>query len=668
MGDKPAVQAGPGLLPVLVERSRRLGADPSLVVAGGGNTSAKGTVTDHLGRTHRVLWVKRSGADLATAHEGDFAALRLDELVPLRGFDDLPDDDMARLVGCALLQPGGRAPSIETLLHAFLPAEHVDHVHADAICALTNHKDGAAATREALGDRFAYVDWLRPGHRLSKLVGDLADHDGVVLAHHGLVTWGATSQECYDRTLRAIADAGAYLEAHRAPVEPVAQHTTMPDDERQTLLLHLRGALSAAGRRILSVDPGLRVVADRPDLDVVAAGGASTADHMLWVRTQPCALTGPDVADARERVGRHADDYRAMVDRHRELVPEGRAGHDPMPTVLLVPGLGAVTTGPTRQAAVAVASVARHSLSVAATVADTFGPPERLPDAELVGFDYWELEQNKLVLRPPAPPLAGQVVVVTGAASGIGRGIALALAADGASVVLADVDGDGLEEVRAAAVAAGGPEPSLVLGDQSDPGVTTATVRRAVADFGGLDGVVLNAGIAMTGALDELSLDQWERTLRINLTSAFLLTRASMAALKEQGLGGSLVYVASKNAFSPGAGFGAYSVTKAGMVQLMRIAALEGGAHGIRANAVNPDAVFDHSRLWDDGIREERAAVHGIPPDQLEAFYASRNLTRRNVTTADVAATVTYLLTDASRVTTGAVVPVDGGVAAAFPR
>ena len=271
-------------------------------------------------------------------------------------------------------------------------------------------------------------------------------------------------------------------------------------------------------------------------------------------------------------------------------------------------------------------------------------------------------------VKPQEREFAGHVFIVTGAASGIGRGIALDLAAKGASLVVADLDANGLGVLAALIVADGHAEPAVVAGDQSDPAVVMETVDSAVRTFGGLDGLVLNAGIGMTGTLDELTLEQWTSTMRINLSSAFLLTQAGMRAMRAQGRGGSLVYVASKNAFGPGAGFGAYSVSKAGMVQLMRIAAIEGGSDGIRANAVNPDAVFDNSRLWEGGLREERAAAHGIKPEELEDFYASRNLLHRRVTTSDVAQSVSFLLSDQSSRTTGCVIPVDGGVATAFPR
>jgi NAD(P)-dependent dehydrogenase (short-subunit alcohol dehydrogenase family) len=295
---------------------------------------------------------------------------------------------------------------------------------------------------------------------------------------------------------------------------------------------------------------------------------------------------------------------------------------------------------------------------VAATL-DRFGAASWLTGKEVEDFETWPLELHKLTLLPPPAELAGHVVLVTGAASGIGRDVARDLAARGAHLVLADIDGDGLEELdRSVGVA----------GDLTDPAVVDRVVHTAVASFGGLDAVVLNAGIAATGRLEELDDSVWERSLDVNLTSHFQLTRRATRLLREQGIGGSLVYVASKNAFQPGPGFGPYSVAKAGLVQLMRIAALEGGKHGIRANAVNPDAIFTGSKLWSEELRRERAEAYGIPVEDVEAFYASRSLLGRPVTGADVAEAVAFLVSDRSKATTGAVIPVDGGVPAAFPR
>ncbi len=650
----------------LVQRSNEIGDDASLVVYGGGNTSAKGVHVDHLGREQRVMWVKGSGADMRGSAASDYPALRLDDLLPLLARDDMSDEEMTDLVARALLDPGARRPSIETLLHAFLPYTHIDHVHADAICALTNHAEGHRIVAEALGDGFAYVDWMRPGFTLSKVVADLGDRDGVVLAHHGLITWGESSDECWQRTEAAVDRARAYLDALPLRVDAPAHVPDMPEEEVERLLLRLRGAMSRTGRRVLRIDTRLRAAADHPLLSEIVAAGVSSADHMLRIKPRSVVSTSSDTAT--DDIDGYVTEYSAYVDRNSDSMPEGFGMHDPMPRVVLVPGLGAVTTGGTLRDAEVAADIALHTHGVAATVADRIGTPVGLDDRETFRFDYWPMELYKLTLRPPAPDLAGFIAIVTGSASGIGRGIALELAARGASLVLADLDGAGLDEAGASIREAGGTAPVLVAGDQSDESVVEDTVRQAVRTFGGLDGAVINAGIGVTGTLEELTLDQWNAAMRINLASGFLMTRATMRVIKEQGSGGSLVYVASKNAFGPGAGFGAYSVSKAGMVQLMRIAALEGGAAGIRANAINPDAVFDNSRLWDGGLREERAAAHGIAPGDLEDFYASRNLLKRRVTTADVAATAAFLLSDASSRTTGAVIPVDGGVAGAFPR
>jgi NAD(P)-dependent dehydrogenase (short-subunit alcohol dehydrogenase family) len=299
---------------------------------------------------------------------------------------------------------------------------------------------------------------------------------------------------------------------------------------------------------------------------------------------------------------------------------------------------------------------------VAATL-DTFGSASWLDEREVFEFEYWPLELYKLTLAPPPPELAGHVAIVTGAASGIGRDVAHDLAARGAHLVLADRDADGLAETAAPLA-----EAVEVVGDLTDPAVVEQLVHGTVAAYGGVDAVVFNAGIAPTGELADLPEDEWRRTLEVDLTSQFVLTKRVWSVLAEQGIGGSLVYVASKNAFAPGAGFGPYSVAKAGLVQLAKIAALEGGAAGIRANVVNPDAIFTGSRLWSEELRRERAESHGVPVGELEAFYAKRSLLGRPVTSADVAEAVAFLVSDRSRATTGCTITVDGGVPAAFPR
>ncbi|MFM8894082.1 MAG: class II aldolase/adducin family protein, partial [Actinomycetales bacterium] len=276
----------------LVDRSNRIGADPALVVYGGGNTSAKGRIVDHLGRVQEVMWVKGSGADLRGSTSRDYPALRMADLLGLRDRQDLDDEEMTDLVARALVDPGVRRPSIETLLHAFLPFPHIDHVHADAVCALTNHAQGPQVVRQALGEGFAYVDWVRPGFALSKQVGELAHLEGVVLAHHGLITWADTSEACLERTLQVVQRAAQFVQEHRIPAGPPPRHQDIPPEELDRLLLQVRGAVSGTGRRILRVDERLRSVADRPDLAAVVAGGTSSADHMLRIKPFSLALVG----------------------------------------------------------------------------------------------------------------------------------------------------------------------------------------------------------------------------------------------------------------------------------------------------------------------------------------------------------------------------------------
>jgi NAD(P)-dependent dehydrogenase (short-subunit alcohol dehydrogenase family) len=580
------------LIDALVERSRRIGADPALVLHGGGNTSSKLLECDHTGRERRVLRIKGSGSDLATCDARDFPGLWLDELLPLREREAMEDEEMVAYVARCMVGPDAPRPSIETLLHAFLPAPHVDHVHADAICALANAPDAEAAVHDALGEEIAVVPYLRPGFELSKRVAEHAGARAVVLAHHGLVTWGDNHEESYALTRELVDRAAAYVGL--GPVEVVRRGAAS--------LVGLRGRLSQERKQVLAVDGAQQAIADRDDAGEIASM-RSTPDHMLRIGTR----TGGD-------------------------------------------GFGCVAAGPNRRVAKMRLEIAAHTHASVAATRDRFGGTSWLTDEEVRDFMEWPLELYKLTLAPPPPELEGHVAIVTGAASGIGREIAANLTARGAEVITADLhDAD-------------------VEGDLTDDHVADELVRVTLGRFGGLDAVVFCAGVAAVGELGELPDDEWRRSIEVNLTSHFLLTKRIWPVLREQGIGGSLVYVASKNAFAPGAGFAAYSVAKAGLVQLARIAALEGGPIGVRANAVNPDAVFRGSQLWSDEVRRERAAAHGVAVDELEAFYASRSLLGREVTAQDVAEAVSFLVSDRSRNTTGAVIPVDGGVPGAFPR
>lgn len=647
----------------LVGRSRALGDDETLVVHGGGNTSIKTVGADHLGRRRPLLVIKASGVDLRTAQAHGFVALFLDDLLAARERAAMDDEEMTRFLAHSRADLGPRRPSIETLLHAFLPAAHVDHVHADAICALTNGPDPETTVRNALGRDVAFVPYKRPGFALAKEVAACAGAEAVVLEHHGLVAWAETSDGALARTRDLVSRAERYLE-QRVRHRPTRALPALDPTEAELLLLALRGRLSRDSRRVLHVDASGRAAADREDAADVLGAGAATADHLLRTRAFPILVRSPDdVVPAVNSAERAA---REQWERHRDRAPAGTRMRDVRPVVALVPGLGRIATGADERTARVVSEVASRTHAVAATVIDAFGAARALDDKDVFDLEYWPLELAKLAAISERD-LEARVFIVTGAASGIGRDVSIALSARGAHVALADLDAGGLAQTEAAIRAAGG-AALAVRTDVTKTDDIDRLVHDTVMRWGGVDGAVSNAGVAVMGRIEALSLDDWSKSLAVNTTSHFLLTQRVLAALRAQGIGGSLVYIASKNAFSPGEAFGAYSVAKAAEVQLARIVAIEAGRDGVRANVINPDAVFEGSRLWDGGLREERAAAHRVDPGELEKFYAARSLLGVAVRGSDVAEAVAFCLSDRSSRMTGCVLTVDGGVASAFPR
>ena len=455
----------------LVARSRLIGADPTLVVHGGGNTSSKIVEVDHLGRERMVLRVKGSGTDLKTIGADGFPGLFLDELLPLRERAAMTDEEMVDYLAHCMVEPGSRRPSIETLLHAFLPARHVDHVHADAICALTNTPDAEGRVREALGPDVAVVPYIRPGFDLSRQVAELAGARTVVLDKHGLVTWGDSHEESYGRTLEVVAEAEAYLAERERPQTAVLPD--LDDATTEALLLELRGLLCRDGGRVLHLDRGQRALADRADVDVVATAARATPDHVLRIGAR--SLVVHDPAAVAEAVGAFEDWYRAYFERHRHRLPEGLGMLSPLPRVALVPGLGCIAAGADARAARVNAEIAARSHLVTARVLDAFGEAAWLDEQDVFDFDYWPLELAKLKGASPPRDFSGRVAIVTGAASGVGSAVADRLARDGAHLVIAGGAAQELDRVAAHLAA-----PIVrIAGD--DP------IGTAIAEFGGVD-------------------------------------------------------------------------------------------------------------------------------------------------------------------------------------
>ena len=690
-------QAPDGLLERRVYASRLLGAERSLVLWGGGNTSVKLTEQDHRSEAVPVLRVKGSGSDLRTIEAQHFAGVRHNDVLRLRDVATMGDEQMVEYLTRSLLSPADARPSIETLLHGFLPHRWVDHTHADAIVALTNQPDGAATVRRVFGERVAMVPWVRPGFELSKAVMEQWEREraveGVVLVNHGLITFGEEARESYERTIALVDAAERFIDDARggaprfAGVElPAAEAPAAPERPRRVAVAAaaLRGAFPFPVVLRHDGSPEMVRFATDPALRAAAERGPATPDHALRTKGWPALATVADdaaeqeLAEAvRSAVTRFVERYEAYAQRHA-TAETPVALVDQYPRIVLVPGLGAFAAGHTAQQAQMAGDIYRQTIEV---VADATAVGEYRPVAEAALFDieYWPLELYKLTLAPPPAPLAGQVAVVTGAAGGIGRAIAERLAAEGACVAIADIDGAGAERAAAAIRERPGQSQAAtaVAMDVSDERSVIDGFEEIVARFGGIDILVSNAGSAVVSPLAALELTEWERSLAVNATGHFMVSREAVRWLQrqrrkgreeQQGPPASIVFVSSKNVFAPGAEFGAYSAAKAAETQLAKVLAIECGGDGIRVNIVNPDAVFSGSNLWSEEVRASRATAHGVATDELEAFYARRNLLGVRILPEDVAAAVAFLTSEAAAKITGCTITVDGGVAAAFPR
>jgi rhamnulose-1-phosphate aldolase/alcohol dehydrogenase len=669
----------------LLGRSHRLGADRRVTNFAGGNTSAKLTLADQVtGESTRVLAVKGSGGDLGTLTGTGVALLVLDRVLALEAVHrrGVPEDDIVGYYDSCRFGDSRAAPSIDTPLHAFVDVDHVDHLHPDSVIALAATADGERLVAECYGDDVGWLDWKRPGFDLALTLRDLrVAHPrarGVVLGGHGIICWGRSSNECEETSLELIERAELFLHerGRAAPFGPVVAAYVPPSgevrhDEAARFGPVVRGVASAS-RPTIGCFTDAPVVLDflsREAAPRLVALGMSCPDHFLRTKVKALLLDLPPHAPFDERVARlrelgdqYRHDYAVYYARH--ALPESPAMRSADPVIVLVPGVGMWSFGPDAHAARIAGEFFVNAINVmrGAESVSSYAP---ITDAEKFGVEYWDLEERKLRLRPPAPPLEGRVAFVTGAGSGIGLAIAERLAEEGACVVVADIDGERAEKV---ASSLGAERALAVTVDVSDESAVDRAFDEAALHFGGVDLVVNNAGFAASSALVDTAVEEWDRLHEVLARGAFLVSRAGARMMIASGIGGDIVYVVSKNAVAAGPKNVAYGSAKADQAQQVRLIAAELGEHGIRVNGVNPDGVIEGSGIFSSEWRDERAAAHGVEPDQLARFYAARTLLGAAVLPRHVADAVVVLTAGALSRTTGLLIPVDGGLASAFLR
>ena len=669
-------------LDTLVYRSRLIGQESTLGLFGGGNTSIKCAEPDLFGRRQEVLWVKGSGADLAACEARHFAPLPLEPLRALTTRSTMSDEDMVAFLERCLLDPKAPRPSIETLLHAFIPEPAVDHTHADAILAIANTRDGRRLIRRLFGTRLLWIPYLQPGFALSRRVWEAHAQApgaiGAVLQKHGLITWGSDGRTSYQRTVQAVSVAEEFLaRARRRQRRSIAAQATLPEAERAALL---RRWLPAIRRTLSQRRKVCLALTDTPDvlefvnarrMRELARVGPATPDHMLRTKRLPLVvkLGARHIgAVSPEAVVRQLERYAARHARYvRAYAGPGQAMQDPYPRVLLIPGVGMLTSGKDATEAAMAAELYRHAIAIMRSAA-AVGRYTSVSAREAFAVEYWPLELYKLSLAPPEAELSREVGLITGAAGGIGRAIAARLVDAGASVVVTDLDRQDAERLAETLNQRAGRRRALGLAmDVTNERSIEQAFDAALRAFGGMDFLISNAGVAHVAGIERLALTEWERSIAVNATGHFLVSRAMIRLLRAQGLGGELVFIASKNVLAPGKDFGAYSAAKAAATQLARVLAIENGEFEIRVNIVNPDGVFDGSGLW-RAIGPARARTYHLRPRQLEGYYQQRNLLKARVLPEDVAEAAAFFVSRRSAKTTGCILTVDGGLREAFPR
>jgi rhamnulose-1-phosphate aldolase/alcohol dehydrogenase len=657
----------------LIERSNRLGADRRNTNYAGGNTSAKGTATDPVtGQPVELIWVKGSGGDLGTLTEKGLAVLRLDRLRAL--VDVYPgverEDEMVAAFDYCLHGKGGAAPSIDTAMHGLVDAAHVDHLHPDAGIAFATAADGEALTKECFGDRVMWVPWRRPGFQLGLDIAAVKAANpraiGVILGGHGITAWGATSDACEANSLEIIRTAQAFID-ERGVKEPFGTVVVEPTGEKAALAPLLRGLASTDRPMVghFTDDPVVLDFLAREKLHSLAALGTSCPDHFLRTKVRPLVLDpgGGTEERIRELHAGYRADYAAYYERHATTDSPPMRGADP--AIILVPGVGMFSYGTNKQTARVAAEFYINAINVMRG-AEAISRYQPIDEAEKFRIEYWALEEAKLARMPEPKPLATRVALVTGGGSGIGRAIAHRLAAEGACVVVADRDADSAATVAAELGNTDVAVPCTV--DVTDEDAVRAALDATVLAFGGVDLVVNNAGLSVSKPLLETTTADWDRQHNVMARGSFLVAREAARAMIAQRMGGDVVYIVSKNAVFAGPNNVAYGATKADQAHQVRLLAAELGEHGIRVNGINPDGVVRGSGIFAGGWGAQRAAVYGVPEEDLGKYYAQRTLLKREVLPEHVANAVVALTAGDLSHTTGLHVPVDAGVAAAFLR
>ncbi|MFK0184994.1 bifunctional aldolase/short-chain dehydrogenase [Streptomyces rubiginosohelvolus] len=670
----------------LLARSHRLGSDPRNTNYAGGNASAKGVAPDPVtGDDVELMWVKGSGGDLGTLTAEGLAVLRLDRLRALRGVyaGEEREDEMVAAFDYCLHGKGGAAPSIDTAMHGLVDAPHVDHLHPDSGIALACAADGEKLTADCFGDTVAWVPWRRPGFQLGLDIAAVKAANpeaiGCVLGGHGITAWGTTSEECEANALRIIRTAETFLAEHGRP-EPfgpvIRGYEALPEGDRRAraaaLAPYVRALASRDHAQVGHFDDSEAVLdflarAEHPRL---AALGTSCPDHFLRTKVRPLVLDLPPTVELGGAISRldelhtaYREEYAAYYTRHAEPGSPPMRGADP--AIVLIPGVGMFSFGKDKQTARVAGEFYLNAINVmrGAEAVSSYAPIE---ESEKFRIEYWALEEAKLRRMPPPKPLATRVALVTGAGSGIGKAIARRLVAEGACVVVADLDA-----ASGAAVAEelGGPDRAVaVTVDVTSEEQVAGAFAAASLAFGGVDLVVNNAGISISKPLAETTVRDWDLQHAIMARGSFLVAREAARVMRAQGLGGDLVYIASKNAVFAGPNNVAYSAAKADQAHQVRLLAAELGSDGIRVNGVNPDGVVRGSGIFAGGWGAQRAATYGIEEEKLGEFYAQRTLLKREVLPEHVANAVFALTGGELTHTTGLHIPVDAGVAGAFLR